>query len=283
LWLVVAAVLIRKGIFPVHAWIPEAFEHGRLGPSVLFGAPQLGTYVAATVVFPLASPTMLQATATLALITAIYGAALSAIQRDARRACGYLFISQSSLVLAGVASASEQALAGALVLWMASALGFTGFARIVLALEARRGRLDLRTHHGGLDQMPVLAASFLVLGLACTGFPGTLGFVAQELLIDGVVQGFPLMGFLTVGASAFTGLSILRMYFSLFCGSRTHTPATRLLRREAITFGAVASLLVVTGMAPKLLLESRLRASEAMFRQRDAQAVRATENDTESR
>ena len=35
--------------------------------------------------------------------------------------------------------------------------------------------------------MPVLAISFLSMGLACTGFPGTLGFVGQELLVDGAV------------------------------------------------------------------------------------------------
>ena len=40
--------------------------------------------------------------------------------------------------------------------------------------------------------MPLLAISFLCMGLACTGFPGTLGFVGQELLVNGAVDAFPL-------------------------------------------------------------------------------------------
>jgi len=31
-------------------------------------------------------------------------------------------------------------------------------------------------------KMPAMAVTFLAVGLACTGFPGTLGFVGQELL-----------------------------------------------------------------------------------------------------
>ena len=61
--------------------------------------------------------------------------------------------------------------------------------------------------------MPLLAISFLCMGLACTGFPGTLGFVGQELLVDGAVDAFPVMGFAVVIASALTGLAVLRMYF----------------------------------------------------------------------
>ena len=36
--------------------------------------------------------------------------------------------------------------------------------------------------------------------------------------MDGAVDVFPVMGFAVVIASALTGLAVLRMYFSLFCG-----------------------------------------------------------------
>lgn len=268
LCMIVASVLIRKGIFPFHAWLPQAFDSGRLGPVLLFSAPQLGSYAAAVLVVPHASPGTLRTVAMLSLVTAVYGAALALVQRDARRACGYLFVSQSALVLAGLDCTTPEALAGSLVLWISSALAFTGMARTVLALEARRGRLDLTRHHGGYEQTPLLAASFLVLGLACTGFPGTLGFVGEEMLIEGAVQGFPLLGFLVVAASALTGLAVLRMYFSLFCGARPLTLRLSLLPRETIVFGAVATVLVVGGLVPQPIVASRLRASELILEQR---------------
>ena len=272
MWLIVIAALVRKGIVPFHAWVPEVFDHGRLGPAILFNAPQLGAYMTVVLIVPRASPEMLRIIALLALGTAVYGAALALVQTSARRACGYLFMSQSALVMAGLDCTSVTALAGGLLVWLSAGLGFAGLARSVLVLEARRGRLDLTTYHGGYERMPLLAISFLAMGLACTGFPGTLGFIGQELLVDGAVDVFPVMGFAVVVASALTGLAVLRMYFSLFCG-RTEVLAHPSLRlglrpREAWTFVALVIALIGLGLAPRPLVDSRLNASDQILRQR---------------
>jgi NADH-quinone oxidoreductase subunit M len=273
MWLIVVAALIRKGIFPFHAWVPEVFDHGRLGPAILFNAPQVGAYLTAVLIVPRASPEMLRTIALLALGTAVYGAALALVQQSARRACGYLFMSQSALVMAGLDCTSATALAGGLLVWISAGLGFAGLARCVLVLEARRGRLDLTSYHGGYDRMPALAISFLAMGLACTGFPGTLGFIGQELLVDGAVDAFPFMGFAVVIASALTGLAVLRMYFSLFCG-RFEAPAHPSLRlglrpREAWTFVALVVVLIGLGLAPRPLVDSRFDASVELLQLRD--------------
>ena len=52
MWLIVVAALIRKGIFPFHAWLPEVFDHGRLGPAILFNAPQVGAYMTVVLIVP---------------------------------------------------------------------------------------------------------------------------------------------------------------------------------------------------------------------------------------
>ena len=274
MWLIVIAALVRKGIVPFHAWVPEVFDHGRLGPAILFSAPQVGAYITVVLIVPRASPEMLRIIAILALGTAVYGAALALVQASARRACGYLFMSQSALVMAGLDCSSVSALAGGLLVWLSSGLAFAGLARCVLVLEARRGRLDLTTYHGGYERMPLLAISFLSMGLACTGFPGTLGFVGQELLVDGAVDAFPVMGFAVVIASALTGLAVLRMYFSLFCGrsdviSRSAT-WFGLTRREAWTFVVLVIVLVAFGIVPRPLVDSRFAASDDILRLRQA-------------
>ena len=149
MWLIVVAALVRKGIVPFHAWVPEVFDRGRLGPAILFNAPQVGAYITVVLIVPRASPGMLRTIALLALGTAVYGAALALVQHSARRACGYLFMSQSALVMAGLDCTSVTALAGGLLVWLSAGLGFAGLARCVLVLEARRGRLDLTSYHGG--------------------------------------------------------------------------------------------------------------------------------------
>jgi NADH-quinone oxidoreductase subunit M len=113
---------------------------------------------------------MLRTIALLALGTAVYGAALALVQTSARRACGYLFMSQSALVMTGLDCTSVTALAGGLLVWLSAGLAFAGLARCVLVLEARRGRLDLTTYHGGYERMPVLAISFLAMGSHAPGF-----------------------------------------------------------------------------------------------------------------
>jgi NADH-quinone oxidoreductase subunit M len=271
--LIVIAALVRKGIVPFHAWVPEVFDHGRLGPAILFSAPQMGAYITVVLIVPRASPDTLRLIALLALGTAVYGAALALVQTSARRACGYLFMSQSALVMAGLDCTSAPALAGALLVWLSAGLAFAGLARCVLVLEARRGRLDLSAYHGGYERMPALATSFLLMGLACTGFPGTLGFVAQELLVDGAVDAFPVMGFAIVIASALTGLAVVRMYFSLFCGRPTVQSHSGLriglTRREAWTFVALVIALVGFGIAPRPLVDSRFAAAADILRLRE--------------
>jgi NADH-quinone oxidoreductase subunit M len=272
MWLIVIAALVRKGIVPFHAWVPEVFDQGRLGPAILFSAPQIGAYMTVVLIVPRASPDMLRMIAILALGTAVYGAALALVQTSARRACGYLFMSQSALVMAGLDCTSASALAGGLLVWLSAGLAFAGLARCVLVLETRRGRLDLTTYHGGYERMPLLAVSFLAMGLACTGFPGTLGFVGQELLVDGAVDVFPVMGFAVVLASALTGLAVLRMYFSLFCGRSDPLAHSGLrfglTRREAWTFVALVIALVGFGIAPRPLVDSRFAAGDEILRLR---------------
>jgi len=112
------------------------------------------------------------------------------------------------------------------------------------------------------------------MGLACTGFPGTLGFVGQELLVNGAVDAFPVMGFAIVIASALTGLAVVRMYFSLFCGRPdAHSSSDGrfgLAKREAWTFVALVMALVVFGVAPRPLVDSRFAASHEILRSRQA-------------
>jgi NADH-quinone oxidoreductase subunit M len=261
--LILASALVRQGIFPFHAWIPEIFDHGRIGPATMFSAPQLGTYVALTLALPHASPGMLRTAAILGLITALYGALLALYQSDARRACGYLFVSQSALVFAGLDLPSREALVGSLILWVSSGLALAGLSRCVLVLEARRGRLSLDRFHGGYERMPVLAVSFLILGLAITGFPATLGFVGEEMLVRGAVDTFPTLGLSVVASGALTGLAVMRMYFSLFCGRRDTGAHLNLLRSEGFGFGIAALLLLGLGLAPTRLVHLLDRAGAA--------------------
>jgi NADH-quinone oxidoreductase subunit M len=275
LWLIVGGLLIRKGIVPVHSWMPESFERGHLVPALLFNAPQVGTYAAAVIVLPSAPDGALTTIAIASLVTTMYGALLAVVEPDTRRAFGYLFMSQSALVLVGLGSGLEDGVAGSLAVWVAAGLSMTGLGLTIAALELRRGRLSLRDHHGGYEQMPLLAASFLVFGLASVGFPGTMGFLGEELLVAGSVERFTFVGFVVVAATALNGVTVLKMYFSLFCGKPDGHMALALRGRETAAFAALAAILVAGGLFPKNLVDSRLDAAAAILG--DSEPREATE------
>jgi len=55
---------------------------------------------------------------------------------------------------------------------------------------------------------------FRITGLTSVGFPGTIGFVSTELLVDGVIHEVPFFGLALVFASALNGVStpcVMRM------------------------------------------------------------------------
>jgi NADH-quinone oxidoreductase subunit M len=267
-WVTLAGLLIRKGIVPLHSWMPDSFEHGHLVPAVLFHGPQAGTYAVVVLVLPLASSGALDTIGILALGTTIYAAVLAAAENDARRAFGYLFMSQSALVLAGIGTGESEGVAGSLTVWIASALSMGGLGLTIAALELRRGRLSLAEHHGGYEQMPLLAASFLVFGLATVGFPGTLGFLGEELLVGGSLDRFPAIGYVVIAATALNGITVLRMYFSLYCGRTARGLPVRARPRELAVFASVAVVLVVGGLFPRGMIDSRFDAAETALAQR---------------
>jgi len=248
-------VMIRKGIVPLHSWLPELFARAPLPLSVLFNAPQIGAWVAVRLVAPHAPLWVLEVISLASLLTAVHGAGMALVQMDPRRVLGWLFLSQSALILVGLGSQAAIAQAGGLAMWMSSGLALAGFGMTIAALEARRGPLSLREFAGGYERKPLLAVCFLVLGLASVGFPGTLGFVAQEALVHGVVNDFPYFGFAILIASMLNGITVLRTYFVLFCGRVDPSRVTQgLRRREQVAFVALVALLVTGGLFPGLVL-----------------------------
>lgn len=266
--LLTAGVFARQAIVPFHVWMPRLFERAPLPMAVAFSAPMLGVYAAVRLLLPIAPAYLLALIGGACLVTALYGAAVGLATDSKRRALGYVFMSQSALVLVGLDAGSPAAVAGALVAWTASGLALTGFAMTVAALESRRGALPLSQFAGGHGRMPFLAASFLVLGLASVGFPGTLGFVGAELLADGATARFPLFGFSLLLASALNGITVLRMYLASFCGARDRSSqAMRLTLRERVAVTCLVLLLVAGGLAPRTITESRARAAGGIVNQ----------------
>jgi NADH-quinone oxidoreductase subunit M len=131
--------------------------------------------------------------------------------------------------------------------------------------------LSLTRFHGLYDQSPALAVCFLLSGLASVGFPGTAGFVAAELLVDGAVEVSPWVGFGVAVASALNGIAIVRVYFLLFTGTRHGaTLPLGINWKERLAVLTLAVLLIGGGLAPQAGVSSGHRAAEQILKDREA-------------
>ncbi len=269
--LLMLAILIRSGTAPAHCWVTDWFEHASFGNALLFVAPLTGVYAAVRLVLPIAPDWVLQVVGLASLATAVYAAAMGTIQRDTRRFFAYLFLSHASLVLVGLELHTTITLTASLCLWFSVILSIGGFGLTLRAVESRFGRLDLISYHGLYEHTPTLAAIFLLTGLACVGFPGTLGFISTELLVDGAVEASPWVGVLVVATGALNGISIVRAYFLIFTGARhPSTVSLGIGTRERIALLTLAGLILGGGFFPQPGVTTREHAAEAILHDRAA-------------
>lgn len=264
------AVLLRSGVVPGHLWVPDLFENATFATALLHATPIAGVYAAVRLVVPVCPEWVLSSVAVLSLVTAVYAAGLAVVQTDARRFFAYLFVSHAAMVLVGLELNTPVSLTGALCLWFSVALSLAGLGLTLRAVEARVGRISLAEYRGLYNHSPALAVCFLMTGLGSVGFPGTLGFVAAEMLAGGAVGASAAVGATMILAAALNGVAVVRAYFLIFTGGR-HVSAVPLgiTRREQFAVLTLAALILGGGLYPQPGVESRHRAAEAALLERE--------------
>ncbi|MFN0199840.1 MAG: proton-conducting transporter membrane subunit [Planctomycetaceae bacterium] len=267
--LLMGAVLLRSGIVPVHCWMSDLFEKASFGTALLFVTSMVGAYACIRLVLPIAPGWVLHSIALVSLFTAFYAAGMALIQREARRFFCYLFLSNSSLVLVGLETVTPIGMTGALCLWISVGLSLVGFGLTLRSVESRIGELTLNEYRGLYNHTPMLAAFFLLTGLASIGFPGTIGFVGTELLVEGAVQLYPVVGSAVVVVAALNGLAVLHAYFRIFTGTtRTGTIDLRIRKPERLAVLILTALILGGGIFPQPGVTSRYHASIELVKDR---------------
>lgn len=242
--LLFAAILVRTGCVPTHLWFADLLQNASFGTALLYLTPIASVYTTFRLVIPIAPTWVLEMLGILSLVTAILAGGLAVVQVDVRRFMSFIMLSQSSLILVGLELRTATSLTGALCLWMSSIVAVGGFGLILRAVEARFGKLDLRRHHGLYDHAPPLAIGFLLMGLSSIGFPGTFGFIAAELLMDGAIEANIMIGLGLILAAMLNGIAILRVYFLIFTGERS-TSTTPIILKDRKKYSILALCIVV--------------------------------------
>jgi NADH-quinone oxidoreductase subunit M len=272
--LLLLAVGVRMAVVPFHSWLPVLMTRGPFGMGLLLANVHAGLYLLVRVVMPLlpvqwnhAGPLL----GVLGLCGALYGAVLALAQVDLRRMGSFLFVGQSGLLLAGLAMANVQSVAGALLQSVAVGLALTGLILVIRALEARTGTTDLTRLGGLVRRAPRMAAFFFLLGFASLGFPGTLSFVGEDLLLHGILGAQPLVALPMLLATTLNGITLFRAFQRTFLGAPAHGHAPvletveDLLPRERWVALGLLALVILGGLMPGPLLRLREAQVESLL------------------
>ncbi|MBX3048541.1 MAG: NADH-quinone oxidoreductase subunit L [Anaerolineales bacterium] len=228
----------KSAQWPLHVWLPDAME----GPTPVSAMIHAATMVSAGIymvlrMFPLISAgwhhgeltTAMTIMAFIGAFTALFAATIAVAQRDIKRVLAYSTISQLGYMIAALGIGAYVAAAFHLVTHaFFKALLFLGSGSVIHGVE--HGVLHTGDHKvdpqdmfnmGGLkDKMPITFWTFLIGGLALSGFPLlTSGFWSKdEILADAFAHGHFAVFVVLALAALLTAFYTMRQITLTFLG-----------------------------------------------------------------
>jgi len=252
-YLIMAGFALNAAVFPLHAWLPDAYPE-----ATVTGAVFMCAFTTKTAVYVLArSFAGFEVLAIMGTVMTIYGVCYATIENDMRRILSYHIISQVGYMVAGVGIGTELALNGACAHAYAhilyKALLFMGAGSVLMMT----GTSKLNKLGGLYKYMPLTLIFYVVGGISISGFPLFSGFVSKSMIVAGAGEAHhPVLMVLMLLASVGTFLSVgLKLpYFAWFgkdCGLKPKEPPKNMLWAMGIT----SFLCFLIGVYPKALYD----------------------------
>jgi NADH-quinone oxidoreductase subunit M len=181
---------VKVPIFPLHTWLPDAHVEAPTAGSVLLAGVMLkmGTYGFLRISLPILPDGFSQwqvAIAVVAVISIIYGAAVSFAQTDVKKLIAYSSVSHMGFAMLGIAAGTAAGLNGAMAVNISHGLT-TGMLFLMIGMVYDRTHTRQIAQLSGLaNQVPVIATLMAFASFASMGLPGLSGFVGEFLSLLG--------------------------------------------------------------------------------------------------
>jgi len=255
---------VRIPLFPLHGWLPLAAEHGTIAvaPILLLGV-KTGIYGILRFVYPLLPDAVMEWQSfllALAVAGILYAALLAMMQDNLRRLLAYAVISHTGIVMIGLLSLHPVAFLGSTLLTINFGLAIAGLFFMTGLIYQRTGTTRLTQLGGLFDHMPVVGIAFLVAGLAIVGMPGTPGFDAAHLVMEGSIESFGTL--VTIGAAlgnvmaaGFLLWAFQRVFLSQAENANLRIKTTTTFSTEVLIAGIIIAALLGLGFYSEPWLE----------------------------
>lgn len=248
---------IRMPLFPFHGWLPQLAEHGTVASAAIFLVGlKLGIYSVIRFILPLVpgvAEQWAEFVLVLSLISIFYGALQALMQINIRKLLAFAVISHTGMLVIGIFSFNEYGLEGSLLLSIVYGLATAGLLFSV-GLIYERTRTAFIPRLGGLfDTNSTLALLFLISALSTMVMPGTPGFDAAHILIEGIIEedGW-LMAIAILLGNVLAAAFLLRAFQQIFIATskRVQQPYSSIyhpVTTERLIAVVICSLLIGSG------------------------------------
>jgi NADH-quinone oxidoreductase subunit M len=251
---------VKLPVFPFHTWLPDAHVQAPTAVSVLLAGVllKMGGYGMLRVlvgILPQATAYWAWLLGALAVISILYGACVSMVQKDLKSMVAYSSVSHMGYVLLGLSALTAISLNGAAIQLFTHGT-ITGLLFLLVGNLYDKAHTRMIPEFGGIaKKMPILAVLFVMAGLASLGLPAMSGFVAEFTVFIGSYVSWPLYTILGATAIVLTAGYILwmvrRVFFGPFNERWEHLADARGL--ELVPLVGLMAVIIFIGIAPSIL------------------------------
>ncbi len=224
-WTIFLAFAIKMPIFPLHTWQPDTYVVAPTQGTMLLSGIMLkmGTFGLIKwllPVVPLALAKWGGVAIGFAVVGIIYASCIAIVQKDYKRLIAYSSIAHVGLIAAGILSANQQGVQGAVIQMLGHGVNVVGLFLIADILMRHTGSRDIGSLGGIRNMNGQFAVLFLIIMLGSVALPLTNGFVGEFLLLTGLYQFSHTMAALA-GLSVILGaVYMLRSYQGIMLGEK---------------------------------------------------------------
>lgn len=272
--LLFTGLAVRLALFPLHSWLPIVAKHGTVAIGVVFLVGiKVGIYALLRFVLPLL-PTAAQqwdgAVMALGLAGMVYGALLAFIRTDLRRLLAFAVISHTGALIAGLFSLTSSGLRGGLLLSLNLGLAASGLFIVAGWLYHHLGTTRFHRLGGLFDAAPLLGLTFLVAMLGSIAMPGTPGFEAAHLALEGVFESRGWgVAILAASGNVLAAGYLLWAYQRIFLARNPKGVTLSLVdlrSRELVVAGLLCAVIIGVGLYADPWIETISGAAENVAR-----------------
>jgi len=244
----VAAFAVKAPLFPLHAWLPDAYresppEVSAVLSGVVSKAAIYGFIRIAITKFPEPTKDFRTVILVLAAVGLIYGSLLAFRAPDVRGVIAYSSLAQIGLITFGVFAVNDLGLNGAVLQMVNHGLITASLFLLAGGIERRATTGEFSRLGGFARGRPILATVLMTTGIIGLAVPGSSAFAGEFEILAGVfTRGW---GYSVVGAVAIVlaAMYMLRLISAVL--HREHGPAvtSEALDLRPAELGAIVPLL----------------------------------------